>query len=152
MRAVIVDTGPLVAYFDRDDHDHASVYAWFAGRASKFRLLTTEAVVTETTHLLDFNAAVQAAFLVWAARAMVVMPVPQRVYEELAGWMSAYAKVPMDFADATVLWLYGEIREAQILTLDKRGFGVFRLPGQGRKRPAAVQLRPFTPAGKTART
>jgi uncharacterized protein len=140
MRAVIVDTGPLVAYFDRDDHDHASVHAWFAGRASKFRLLTTEAVVTEATHLLDFNVDVQTAFLAWAARAMVVVPVPQTAYGELATWMNGYAKVPMDFADAAVLWLYRETREAQILTLDERGFGVFRLPGQGRKRPAAVQL------------
>lgn len=140
MRAVIVDTGPLVAYFDRDDHDHASVRAWFAERASKFRLLTTEAVVTEATHLLDFNVAVQTTFLVWAARAMVVLPMPQGAYEELAAWMNGYAKVPMDFADATVLWLYRETREAQILTLDQRGFGVFRLPGQSRKRPAAVQL------------
>ena len=140
MRAVIVDTGPLVAYFDRDDHDHASVHAWFAGRASKHRLLTTEAVVTEATHLLDFNVAVQTAFLAWAARAMVVTPVPQAVYEELASWMNGCAKVPMDFADATVLWLYRETREAQILTLDQRGFGVFRLPGQGKKRPAAVLL------------
>ena len=140
MRAVIVDTGPLVAYFDRDDHDHASVHAWFAARASKFRLLTTEAVVTEATHLLDFNVAVQTAFLAWAARAMAVLPVPQTAYDELAAWMNGYAKVPMDFADATVLWLYRETRESQILTLDQRGFGVFRLPGQARKRPAAVQL------------
>jgi uncharacterized protein len=140
MRAVIVDTGPLVAYFDRDDHDHASVHAWFAGRASKYRLLTTEAVATEATHLLDFNVAVQTAFLAWAARAMVVAPVPQAAYAELASWMNGYANVPMDFADATVLWLYRETREAQILTLDERGFGVFRLPGLSRKRPAAVRL------------
>lgn len=129
-----------MAYVDRDDHDHPSVHAWFANRASKFPLLTTEAVVTEATHLLDCNVAVQTAFLAWAARAMAVSPVPQTVYEELATWMNGYAKVPMDFADATVLWLYRESREAQILTLDRRGFGVFRLPGQGRKRPAAVQL------------
>ena len=140
MRAVVVDTGPLVAYFDRDDHDHASVHAWFAGQASKHRLLTTEAVVTEATHLLDFDVAVQTAFLAWAARAMTVTLVPQAAYEELVLWMRGYAKVPMDFADATVLWLYRETREARILTLDERGFGVFRLPGQGKKRPATVLL------------
>lgn len=140
MQAVVVDTGPLVAYFDRDDHDHASVHAWFATHAAKNRLLTTEAVVTEVTHMLDFNVAVQAAFVAWAARAVTVMSVPQTAYEEIALWMRGHAKVPMDFADATVLWLYRETRDSQILTLDQRGFGVFRLPGQGKKRPATVQF------------
>ncbi len=140
MQAVVVDTGPLVAYFDRDDHDHASVHAWFATRAFKNRLLTTEAVVTEVTHMLDFNVAVQAAFVAWAALAIAVMPVPQAAYEEIALWMRGYAKVPMDFADATVLWLYRETRDSRILTLDRHGFGVFRLPGQAKKRPATVQL------------
>jgi uncharacterized protein len=140
MQAVIVDTGPLVAYFDRDDHDHAGVHAWFTDHASKHRLLTTEAVVIETTHMLDFDVGVQAAFLAWAARALTVVPVPQAAYEELSTWMRSYAKLPMDFADASVLWLYRETREARILTLDQRGFAVFRLPGQARKRPATVVL------------
>lgn len=134
-----------MAYFDRDDHDHASVHAWFATQASKHRLLTTEAVVTEATHLLDFNVEVQTAFLAWAARAMTVTAVPQAAFVELALWMRGYSKVPMDFADATVLWLYREARESRILTLDQRGFGVFRLPGQGKKRPATVQLRSKRP-------
>jgi uncharacterized protein len=140
MQAVIVDTGPLVAYFDKNDRDHAGVHAWFAHHASRHRLLTTEAVVTETTHMLDINVGVQAAFLVWAARALTVAPVPQTAYEELAIWMRSYAKLPMDFADASVLWLYRETHEALILTLDQRGFAVFRLPGQAKKRPAMVVL------------
>lgn len=140
MQAVVVDTGPLVAYFDRDDGDHASVQAWFAGQAARHRLLTTEAVVTEVTHMLDFDIAVQAAFLIWAARATVVMPVSPAAYEEIAEWMRRYANVPMDFADATVLWLYRESPGSNILTLDERGFGVFRLPGQARKKPATIPL------------
>jgi uncharacterized protein len=140
MQATVVDTGPLAAYFDRDDHDHAVVHAWFAHHASRHRLLTTEAVVTETTHMLDFNVGVQTAFLAWAARALTVVPVPQAAYDELSIWMRTYANLPMDFADASVLWLYRETREARILTLDQRGFAVFRLPGQARKRPATVAL------------
>ena len=140
MQAVIVDTGPLVAYFDRNDNDHASAFTWFANNAAKHRLLTTESVVTEVTHMLDFNVAVQTTFLAWAALAVAVTSVPQSAYEEIATWMRGYAKVPMDFADATVLWLYRETGDSRILTLDQRGFGVFRLPGQGKKRPATIDL------------
>ncbi len=54
--------------------------------------------------------------------------------------MSGYANVPMDFAGATVLWLYQATQGAQIITLDQRGFGVFRLPGLAKKQPAVVRL------------
>ena len=97
-------------------------------------------MVTEVTHMLDFNVAVQAAFVAWAAVAVTVAPVPQGAYDEIAGWMRQYEKIPMDFADACVLWLYRATPGARILTLDERGFGVFRLPGQARKRPVVVPL------------
>jgi uncharacterized protein len=140
MRSVVVDTGPLVAYFDVGDHDHESVHAWFAAHATKHRLLTTEAVVTEVTHMLDFNVEVQAAFAAWAAVAIAVKAVPQAAYDEIALWMRRYEKVPMDFADATVLWLYRETKDSRILTLDERGFGVFRLPAAAKKKLATVAL------------
>lgn len=140
MRSVVVDTGPLVAYFDVGDADHASVHAWFAANASTHRMLTTEAVVTEVTHMLDFNVSVQAAFVAWASLAVTEKAVPQAAYDEIALWMRRYEGVPMDFADATVLWLYRETKDSRILTLDERGFGVFRLPGTGKKKAATVAL------------
>jgi predicted nucleic acid-binding protein len=140
MPSVVVDTGPLVAYFDRDDHDHAAVHAWFAGQARKHRLFATEAVVTEVTHMLDFSVPVQTAFLVWASLSLTIVAVPAAACVEIAEWMNGYANVPMDFADATVLWLYRHTPGSKILTLDERGFGVFRLPGQPRRRPAVVAL------------
>lgn len=46
----------------------------------------------------------------------------------------------MDFADATLLWLYRETAESRLLTLDARGFGVFRLPGMAKKKVMAIAL------------
>lgn len=140
MKSTVLDTGPLVAYFDVDDHAHAAASAWFERESHKRRLLCTEVVVTEATHLLDFNVAVQTAFLDWVRGAVAVVPVPASAYETIAQWMRAYDNVPMDFADATALWLYRETPDAEILTLDQRGFGVFRLPGQVRKMPKVVAL------------
>ena len=46
---MIVDTGPLVAYLDRSDRDHAWAKECFMGFTA---LLTCEAVIAETLFLL----------------------------------------------------------------------------------------------------
>jgi predicted nucleic acid-binding protein len=140
MTSVILDSGPLIAYFDRRDQDHERVHRWFASSGERHRLLCTEAVVTEVTHLLDFDVPLQTTFLLWAAQATTIHPIPVSAYPDIAQWMLGYANVPMDFADATVLWLYSTTSGSQILTLDQRGFGVFRLPGQSRKAPKVIAL------------
>jgi uncharacterized protein len=140
MRAAIVDTGPLVALFDTGDRDHAAVLKWFSTQSASFRLLSTEAVVTEVTHMLDFHVGIQTAFLDWARDSLQIVPVSPPACETIAKWMRGYAKVPMDFADATVLWLYSQTPNAEIVTLDQRGFGVFRLPGAGKKIPSVVNF------------
>ena len=60
---VIVDSGPLVALFDRDDQFHAPALDFI--RAFKGELLTTVAVMTEVVHLLDFSVTAQTDFLAW---------------------------------------------------------------------------------------
>ncbi len=41
--------------------------------------------------------------------------------------MKKYRNLPMDFADGTLVALGEELETDRILTLDRRGFGVFRL-------------------------
>jgi uncharacterized protein len=41
-----------------------------------------------------------------------------------------YAAIPMDFADATLVSLAEEIDVIEILTLDQRGFGAYRIRGK----------------------
>ena len=50
MNAALVDTGPLVALFVRNDPDHARVTSWL--RNFRGRLLTTWLVLTEVCHFL----------------------------------------------------------------------------------------------------
>ena len=52
--AVVVDSGPLLALFDRDDFYHKCAVAWLSRFSG--RLLSNAAVVTEVAHLLDFSA------------------------------------------------------------------------------------------------
>jgi predicted nucleic acid-binding protein len=43
-----------------------------------------------------------------------------------AALMEKYADTPMDFADATLVLLAEALGHSEILTLDRRGFSVFR--------------------------
>ena len=140
MRSIVVDAGPMIALFNRSDVKHEKVKAWFARNTANTKLLCTEAVVTEVTHLLDFNVSLQTGFLRWARVALEVVPIATARYEEMAGWMDVYANVPMDFADATLLLLCLQNPGASLLTFDERGFGVFRTPGRTGKFPRRVEL------------
>jgi uncharacterized protein len=43
--------------------------------------------------------------------------------------MEKYRDIPMDFADATLVSLAEETDTGEILTLDRRGFGTYRMHG-----------------------
>ncbi|HCX33383.1 MAG TPA: hypothetical protein DHV08_07375 [Rhodocyclaceae bacterium] len=60
----LVDTGAIVALVNRADRFHPQAAAWFRGR-----LLTTEAVITETAYVLAASPEHQQAALTWIQRA-----------------------------------------------------------------------------------
>lgn len=142
MNAVIVDTGPLVAYFDPTDPDHARIHAWFSKNSKRYILHSTEAVLTEASHMLAFDVARQLACLEWSAQVMQLVCLPAHEMVRVTAWMRQYSQVPMDFADASVLWLNTQLANSSILTLDQRGVGVFRVlaeaKGHGRAKFASV--------------
>jgi uncharacterized protein len=128
VRAWLLDTGPLVAYLNARDPEHARVAARLDSWSGQ--LVTTGAVITEAMHfvstaregpnlLSNFVAASNLAIHDYA------QPPELRAAADL---MAVYHDVPMDYADATLLLLGARLELAQILTLDRRGFSVFRLP------------------------
>jgi predicted nucleic acid-binding protein len=48
--ATLLDTGPLVAWFDRSDQDHDTCVEFFQGHAGAF--ISTWPVLTEVCHLV----------------------------------------------------------------------------------------------------
>jgi predicted nucleic acid-binding protein len=46
--------------------------------------------------------------------------------------MTKYADTPMDFPDATLVWIAEQTGTNSVLTLDRRGFSSFRL-GKNRR-------------------
>ena len=126
MRTLLIDTGPLVAYLDRTDAEHDRI----AAAVGDFRgtLCTTSAVITEAMYLLkdDKSGPRRLAEFVQAAAVHVFESTQPQQLLAAAALIEKYSDAPMDFADATLVLLSDEVGTTQIVTLDRRGFGIFR--------------------------
>jgi hypothetical protein len=126
MKTWLVDTGPLVAYLDSRDPAHGEV----AERLQAFTggLATTNAVLTEAMHLVSQarDGPRLLAELVRASGIAVFDLCQPTELDAAAALMEKYADTPMDFADATLVLLAEALGHYEILTLDRRGFSVFR--------------------------
>ena len=104
MTAAIVDTGPLVAFFDRAEQYHR----WVAQRLETLDapLLVCEPVLAEATYLLARYPNAQDAILELVQNG--ALSVAFRVQEHvgaLRALLQKYGELPMSLADACiVLW------------------------------------------------
>ena len=133
MARALVDTGAVVALVNRADRHHAAAVEWF----QRFRgqLLTTEAVITETSYVLAASPTHQRAALLWfeRARAAGLLKVePVADYAALARIIAQYASLPCDYADASLIALSERSGVAAIATVDQRDFSVYRWRGRRR--------------------
>ena len=123
----VVDSGPLIALFDRDDFFHQAVVGFLAGRPG-LHLLTTWAVLNETCALLNSRVDKQAEldFLAWVESAgLAVAAQDAASLPRIRALIEKYHDLPFDFADASVAVLAAESGLAQVLTLD-RDFDIYR--------------------------
>ncbi len=63
MKRILIDSGPLIALFDRDDKYHSASIEFI--KTNRAELITTLASITEVLYLLDFNRNAQIDFLCW---------------------------------------------------------------------------------------
>lgn len=127
-RAVIADTGPLVALFDQGDAFHA----WAKDGLGRIEepLLTSEAVLSEVLFLLTPLRKSRAAFEeFWQEGGLRIALDAQTQMESLVGLLRKYADVPMSLADATVMRLCELNRSAVVWTLDSH-FRIYRHHGR----------------------
>jgi len=128
--AVIVDTGPLVAFVVKDDERHTWVVERFKQLPAPFK--TCEAVLTEAFFLvarlpqgvrryceLIESGLVVTAFDLLAERAAV------------AELVRKYASVPMALADACLVRMFEKDPRSTIFTLDGH-FRIYRTRGRRR--------------------
>jgi len=124
----IVDTGPLVAFLDRDEKHHA----WTVEKIQRLEapLLTCEPVLTEVMFLLGRVPAAQTAlFRLLERGALKIGFSMDKNLSEVHALMRKYADQPMSLADACVLRM-AELNERHVVfTLDS-DFQIYRKHGR----------------------
>lgn len=121
---VIVDTGPLVALFNRRDRHHQWTVETLA--ATNASLLTCEPVITETCHLLARDRCDQTAPLQALKRGAIKLEFElAEHHNDIARLMQRYRNIPMSLADACLVRMTELHEHAPLLTLDS-DFGIYR--------------------------
>lgn len=123
---LLLDTGALVALLNRSEKRHVDCVAALEDWSGV--VVTTEAVLTEAMYLLGPQWASQKICLEFVQRGgALLVPSSPVSLRRVSLLMERYRKVPMDFADATLVALGEELRTNAVFTLDHRGFSVYRL-------------------------
>jgi predicted nucleic acid-binding protein len=117
VKNILVDAGPLIALFDKDDKYHIPVIKFL--KQFKGSLVTTWPVITEVTHLLSFNINVQIDFLEWLKReAISIINLENNHLDRIIELSKKYSDVPMDLADSSLIVIAELTNIHDIITID----------------------------------
>ena len=123
-RKTLIDSGPLVALFNKDDHYHQDALKFIEWYRGEF--YSSIAVVTEVCYLLDFSVSVQLDFLKWVNRGAVALDhFLSSDLSKIIRLTEKYHDVPMDFADSTLVAIGERLNIKQIATID-HDFYIYR--------------------------
>jgi len=127
---ILIDAGPLIALFDSSEKHHEPVKAFLRDR--QYRLVSSLAVFTEVSHMLDFSVKAQRDFYEWVIfKGLFVSDINQNDMLRIIQITDKYSDLPMDFADATLVITAEKTGIREIISLDK-DFDIYRLPGKER--------------------
>ena len=126
---VVADTGAVYALIDASDAWHMRVLAWWrrAGRATTVVLPVT--ILPEVANLLgsQVGAAAEIAFVrAIADGEFTTESLDDEDLPRASDLMNAYRDLPLGFVDASVLAIAERLACRDILTTDRRHFGVVR--------------------------
>lgn len=119
----ICDTGPLVAYLNRNDPHHA----WSVELMKQVRapLLCCDAVLTEAAYFLrEDEVSIEPLFELLDRGALRLQFELSAHWPRVRTLMARYAR--MDLADACIVVMSELSVRCQVLTLDRRDFSVYR--------------------------
>lgn len=124
MQKTLIDSGPLIALFDRSDRYHTQVIEFL--KSYRGELITSWSVITEVSHMLDFNLQVQIDFLKWIERGGITLyNISQSDIANIRVMMEKYIDIPMDLADATLMYIANTENIKEIISIDS-DFDIYR--------------------------
>jgi len=125
----LIDTGAILALLDRTDHWHDLCVSAFA--ELRLPLLTSQAVLTELFHLVaGARVELEAAWRFVRSGSLVMATIENVELPHIHALMSRYSDRPMDFADATLVYLARRESLSSILTVDHADFATYRIIGK----------------------
>ena len=138
--SILVDTGALLAVLDRTDEWHTPCTETL--RQMALPLLTSEAVLTELFHFLRKNPfRMEAAWNLLRRGTVAMAAIQHDELPHIRALMTRYRDRPMDFADATLVYLAQRENLNTIFTVDRNDFEAYRI--HGRRRFRIVPSAPF---------
>lgn len=126
MPSIVVDAGPMIALFDRDDAHHARA-GEFLRRIGESRLITTSLVVGEVAAMLSDVQPSLFRFMEWV---LAVVEIDDALREDLPRIMEImrkYQDLPADLADGSLVALCERRGISTVASIDS-DFDVYRLP------------------------
>ena len=123
---ILVDTGPLVALFDRQDPAHDGCVA--ALRTIRVRLHTTIPVLTEAFYMLRPESHGSDQLREFIARdGLAVWFFDTESVSRAFELMDLYRDHPMDLADASLVVAGEALGTRRIFTIDRDDFATYRV-------------------------
>jgi predicted nucleic acid-binding protein len=135
---LLLDTGALVSLLDRSQTHHRQFKEFFS--SWRGAVVSTEAVLTEATHLLGRTPGGPGLCLEFFFNGgATLVPSSLSTLRRCRVLLEKYADLPMDYADATLVVLAEELGTELVFTTDHRDFKVYRF---GRDRPFRILPSP----------
>jgi hypothetical protein len=123
---LLLDTGALVSLLHRSQTHHEACRLFFEDWTGP--VVSTEAVLTEATHLLaSIDGGMTAALDFFLEGGAVIVPSAPAALKRARVLLEKYADLPMDFADATLVVLAEELGTTLVFTTDRTAFSVYRV-------------------------
>lgn len=117
MQNILVDAGPIIALFDKNDQHHQKIIGFL--KNYKGRLVSTWPVLTEAMHMLDYHSQVPLDVLEWVSNGgLELINLEEWQISRIRVLMEKYQDLPADMADLTLVVLSELLGIKDVLTMD----------------------------------